>query len=474
MPGGRGLFVVAVLAVLGGAVPAEPKEAPSSSPPSLHCQVVNLPGMGVKDALIVVHVPDGTGWIPVAAGRTDHTGECELALPEGTPGPLLLEVSAPGYHRKSVPFLPRPDLAVPWQTIVLAGATSLRGRVESEAGKAISAATVTLESAQGQRQTKTDGDGRFAFRDLLPLQGRLRVTMPGYAIATERVDLASQKEPLRIVLKPQRRVVLQLLDEQDKPVSGLMVQILGPEPGEALSNADGLVSMDGVGNEPLQVPIRVLDKFYRLERPVMLLRLEGGTEPILLKIKVKRGGRIAGRVLEAGTDGPIPAATVWIAQEGRPVAAEKTDSDGRFALDAVTPGRYILVVSHPVYALSADRVEVASGREVRLDLRLSLGATVSGLIVDGQGKPVRRAVVRAVRWWPAGIAAEAGDKSVPIALPWRAVRADDEGRFRLEHLPAGRVDLQGMKEGRKGRASTVIEVAPDEQVKDVKLILVGD
>src|SRR5882672_10641158 len=56
------------------------------------------------------------------------------------------------------------------------------------------------------------------------------------------------------------------------------------------------------------------------------------------------GGAIRGTVYDSLLHAPLSRAEVWLRGTER---RTETDGDGRFRFDAVTPGRYILAVSHP-------------------------------------------------------------------------------------------------------------------------------
>src|SRR5262249_37036632 len=106
-----------------------------------------------------------------------------------------------------------------------------------------------------------------------------------------------------------------------------------------------------------------------------------------------------------------------------------TKADGRFSISKIAPGKYELFVERQGYApLAGDQdrkpleLELKSGEDVDLALQLVPYAVISGRVLDAKGIPVERVTVEAV----------GGGGS-----PYPAV-TDDQGRFRMGRLRAGR------------------------------------
>lgn len=91
-------------------------------------------------------------------------------------------------------------------------------------------------------------------------------------------------------------------------------------------------------------------------------------------------GLITGRVVDGSSNAPLPGANVFLADAGRGAAA---DPGGRFAIDALLPGRYALTITHVGYRPWHDSLTVEpSGRT---SVRASLGQdalAVSPIVVE--------------------------------------------------------------------------------------------
>lgn len=104
-----------------------------------------------------------------------------------------------------------------------------------------------------------------------------------------------------------------------------------------------------------------------------------------------------------------------------------TDVDGRFDLPALPRGDVQLVVTAPGLTRALLRLRLAAGVHDAPTLRLGPAARVQGVVLANRGdaqEPLAGALVRAVR--------EGGDADWPFVA-----RADAQGRFTLDGMPAG-------------------------------------
>ena len=166
---------------------------------------------------------------------------------------------------------------------------------------------------------------------------------------------------------------------------------------------------------------------------------------------VRAGGAVAGRVLAA--DGrPVAGADV-LAGQGEGVVLEalrsgdvtvvrtRTDGDGRFRLGGLPPGGGFRVSAvHPGLGLAFARgVEVVAGEVTPLDLRFAPAGAITGVVLaedaSGDAAPVPGASVSVV---PRGLRELFYAEEV---LEAASATADPEGRFRLDPVPPGTVDV---------------------------------
>jgi hypothetical protein len=100
-------------------------------------------------------------------------------------------------------------------------------------------------------------------------------------------------------------------------------------------------------------------------------------------------GSIVGVVRDAGTDAPLSG--VHVSLGGTQTV---TDPQGRFRFEAVDAGLNRLWASDKTRGTGAGvSVLVHPGEETSADIRLKLGATIAGRVIDSVGQPVANAIV---------------------------------------------------------------------------------
>jgi RNA polymerase sigma factor (sigma-70 family) len=141
-----------------------------------------------------------------------------------------------------------------------------------------------------------------------------------------------------------------------------------------------------------------------------------------------------------GDGSPLGGAELWSAQPcgGPAVGLGTSDARGRARLDALLPEASLWATAGALHCAPRPRVRdlpVDSSGHSRAEIRVAtLGAGVSGRVLDSLGAPVAGARVTAVA---RGDDAH-GQRSL---LACEEVRTDADGGFRLDALPAGQVAL---------------------------------
>ena len=152
-------------------------------------------------------------------------------------------------------------------------------------------------------------------------------------------------------------------------------------------------------------------------------------------------GGLQGQVTDGRTGAPIGGTTVEVVGPAQS-AYPRTDADGRYEAVDLEPGAYTVSVSERGYVLghygddtatamdNGARVDVRPGRVTAgIDIRLAEAASISGRILDDQGRPIPRVEVELMR---DGTAATAGR---PRAIGFAQSGAD--GSYRIRDVRPG-------------------------------------
>jgi len=174
------------------------------------------------------------------------------------------------------------------------------------------------------------------------------------------------------------------------------------------------------------------------------------------------GGAVRGRVVDADGNA-VKRALVELGDEEKhlpsPVDAKinsmaalllttTSDDDGRFRFDGAMLGAQPLAARDLRHAPWTGTVDVAAGATAEVEIRLAKGFTLDGRLVDESGAGVAGVDVAVNGAW--GFATSSG-------------RSGEDGRFRIDHLPAGTAKVAAIDE-KRGRAKTTLRGAEGETV----------
>jgi hypothetical protein len=150
-------------------------------------------------------------------------------------------------------------------------------------------------------------------------------------------------------------------------------------------------------------------------------------------------GRIAGFVVGAETGLAVRFATITLCAGDREQQA-RTDQSGAFAFEGLGPDDYTLHVAKPGYletiygqsrpgtATPGRTIRLRAGEQFdRLQISLSFGSAISGVVSDDRGEPAFQATVTASRW----VVRDGRHALEPVA----EAETDERGRYRLSLLP---------------------------------------
>ena len=209
------------------------------------------------------------------------------------------------------------------------------------------------------------------------------------------------------------------------------------------------------------------------------------SEPVLLDdfpadsdVLLTRGARVVGTITDA--DGKaLPDASVsarsaidaFFMFETSPrmvsIDTVQTDANGTYALDQVPVNVSLnTTIIQGEHEIALEEIPpLASGAEYTLDIQMRVGAMLSGMVVDVDGKPVSDARVMIQS---ASLSMTSLD--VMGRMPEVPARTDEQGRFHFDALAPGGYRLSLAAAGYRVYKSEVIDLAASEVRDDVQLL----
>ena len=448
LPGPVPLIPAGELGVMPGPVPPIPK--PGADPTS---------SSGAAD--FEEPAIDLTPWVSNRGGQF-------TARPI-TPGRVRVIVRHPDYVEGTselVNVAPGGEAQV---KIVLLRGGSLEGRVSDERGQPLSGVEVELSSSRATRTelATTASDGTFAFA-AAPADVTLsfaRADDPARIVLRKSLHLAEgSHEKLELTLPAAREPVrVIVLDEDARPIELVEVAATSLEPTRPMrltrfSDSEGAVTFDDALGENLRI-VAEAPGFSRIAQTV-------SAAPKELKLTLKRGVIIEGRVTAVRGRRTVPGAVVTVQQNGvRKMAT--TDADGAFRLRDVAPGELRVRVEHADFADEEATLHVDStGRADRAftlpDIDLSESGEVEGDLVDERGERVAGARVTAgvsAGYVPAGRA------------PRGVVLSDQDGHFVLPQVHPGTLVIFAVSSTAGRGSARAVEVSSGRTTRGLRIQL---
>jgi uncharacterized GH25 family protein len=356
------------------------------------------------------------------------------------------------------------NLTAPSRDVVieLAGGGRVTGRVvDKETGKALTSFQAGVTSSRGgggmmmvappQMREFNSEDGSFTLENVPAGATSLVATAPGYASTRLNVTIEEGKtvSDVELALDAGVRLTGRVTGPNGTPLSDVSVRVM-PSPTGAFSTrgAESGATTDANGEYSLEAlpageeTISFTHGSYVASRKQVTLK---GRET-KLDVQLSAGQRITGVVVtEAGA--PVPDATVGASGAGMRGQSVRTNANGAFEMDSVTPGRYRFTASKSgVGEGTVDDVDVSANQQVRITMRA--GATIYGRIIGLTPQELTSA----------SVTAQSGRSYAEASV-------DSSGNYRMEGAPTGTVMVSAELQSRdiaSGRTSQrqTVEVAP--------------
>lgn len=461
--------------------PVELPDAELAVDTGLTVRVKGSQGSPLPGALVVLR-SDGvripaflrSRWtIPPRSGRVGDEGLVKLARAERESANL--SAWAPGWVLGELRGV-RGTAA----TIELASGAATKIQVQSADGKPAAGVLVAagqhlhplgLTDPSGLMETQVD-PARPVPLSLLTADGRR---------LEARLEAARPKEdpkPRRLVLPARVAVTGRLIDaDSRRPIAGGVVWDMESPIEAGVSDEAGTFVLGGPAGRRLEITSGAAG--YMNGEP---LEFQLGTDrrpgPTLA---LWPAAVIEGKVVD-GDGQPVSGADIELQQKrnpgrmtiemGRPtkLARSLSNARGSFRLSPVDPDKsYVIKAAADKFAPAEQAVTDLQPRRTKSGVKITLsrGQSVTGTIVDGSGRALREVSVELKPTRSRG-----GMPMMPMFGPEEAAggftgTTDEQGRFAIRGLPAGKFDLKAMRQGFAKRTVPSIELEDAGEGLDV-------
>lgn len=357
------------------------------------------------------------------------------------------------YEGKSVPVLEVGVCEEP--PISLSPGAMLSGHVRDESGAGVSGAALSLDGQGYQSSpyeppdrltTKTDAQGYYVIGNVSPGNRMLTVKAQGYGTITAMGlnFVKDQPVPRDVVLKIAEMICGRVIGPNNTGIPGATVIALGfsntqqSARGDVVTDDKGEFCFNDLAPGPYNLVATA--KGYRFERAN---RTQSNTNNVIIE-GFKEAG-VCGQVIDGLTGQPVPAFSVRMRFYYGPgtgtapseVSGEYASPKGEFCIEGVPGSDYVVEASAPGYAPTlSTNFSVSPGKSVAgITVRLSHGGSMSGRIVDSEGKPVARARIQThdTEWTDDPFMKALGDGYAADATQVD-IRAGEDGRFLIKNL----------------------------------------
>ncbi len=382
--------------------------------------------------------------------------------------------------------------------IPLLNGVRFNGQVVDEHDQPIAGATFRSVVSNGNaatyadRDTPTGPDGRFALRGLCPGRITLTASAPGYLatrLVTESALDGSSHDDVRFVLRTGRSIRGRVAWRDGRAASGASIGIAllssgdSSKQSEALgwdweekeftADAEGAFEITGLTEGPFALIARAaavdapaIAKDEKSRASVRLDKVMSGEER--LELTLDAGAELRGRVVD-DTGNAVPKFTIEATPAStNPDWTEIADSlrgkmlggDGHFVVPALRAGNWRITAHGNGASVSREALVPAS--DAAFEIMLPRPASVSGVVLDPEARPVRGARVSYSLASSSGSPDEVLATSKPTGI---------DGRFAFEMVSSGPAVLIARQSDWAPSEVVRVDLAPGGSRSDVVVIL---
>jgi protocatechuate 3,4-dioxygenase beta subunit len=398
--------------------------------------------------------------------------------------------------------------------VALVAPAPIQGVVVDDAGAAIAGAEVEAQAETAGAPAfaaRSDAQGRFLIDGLAPGTYGVRVSTGRHELAVLPTVEAPTREPVRVVLQRTAALRGQVLDGSGRPAAGAGVTIAGSgvwPPKQLHSDAQGRFELRPVPSGIYELRAR---RDTWVAPPQEGVVIEPAAE-VAVTLRLEPGAALRGRVFDAERGTPLAQLAVTSIEDalsGAPLSAT-TGEDGRFAFEGLRAVPHRIWIYAPGYVAVAGEAREPAAEPHEFALRRA--AVLEGSVVDERGAamaavelevtgtadtggPLRVSAPPGEGGGPPDLTARvlppAGDnlgvvqgrvpkvplfaapldlaQDAPAARP--ALVTDAAGRFRIEGVPAGKVQVVARHPGYAPSRSAQHAIEAGARLADLRIVL---
>lgn len=309
----------------------------------------------------------------------------------------------------------KPDERRAEVVLVLFSGKPLGGRVVNEDGEGVVGARLAPvihdredvnRHESGAMAIEAGASGEFVFPALEPRTWNLYVTAENYAPKLSDELIAGATDNTIVLTRGVALSGSVIDDATDGPLEGVWVSAkpadLTVPPVRAMSGGQGQFQLPPLDTKSFVIDIDTVP--YVLKGGPLDLAIDSTGPPGPLELRVVEGGTIRGRVIEAATQEPVGGVILRATPESksrRTLETTSSDEDGHFEFAGVQTDSYTITprlmngFAKTGSSSRAVRVAVAPGEVIDgVDITLSRDITITGTVIDRDGKPFHGAEVR--------------------------------------------------------------------------------
>lgn len=337
--------------------------------------------------------------------------------------------------------------------LVLGDVSEVSGRVVDRDGRPLSGVTLRLHarSPMFPKQGRSAENGRFEFANVPLGAYRIVASKEGYVSRTLEIQVGNEPAPaIELPLERGGSIVGQVKGLRSDEEGTLLVEAWCAKPlsvGGRVT-ADGRYRVDGLEGGSCRVHVESMRSRRRAQADVTL---EPG-DTITADLILGSGVTLRGEVTLNAQPLPDGSVSLWDS-ERRFVGSASTDASGRFELDGLEDGEYLVEIRSFERDFASTEVTTIRG-DTRLTVPL-WSTPLSGYLLSASGgQPIEGTWV---------VLEPVGRLAVPRSRPRISAFSDPTGRFSFPRVLAGRYVVRVHPSGYL-ESSTEVEIPAQSEV----------